>query len=87
MSRTVDSEAESIQLRTDSQTLSTVWEVALTQLSGSSSTLQKMLSFFDPDKIHESILRLNGDGEENGAFRFLDNDMEYVFPCNMLYPS
>ena len=62
--------------RTDyNHTLSTVWEVSLTQLSGPSSTLQKMLPFFDPDKIPESILR-SDDKAQKGNFEFLDDDME-----------
>lgn len=57
-------------------TLSTVWELALSQLSGPSSTLQKMLAFFDPDKIHESVLREGGERVRGNDFEFLGDDME-----------
>ena len=56
--------------------LSTVWELALGQLSGSSSVLQKMLAFFDPDKIHESVLREGIEQVRDSDFKFLGDDME-----------
>ncbi len=37
-------------------TLSTVWDLALNQLSGNAATLQNLLAFFDPDGVHESVL-------------------------------
>jgi hypothetical protein len=50
----------------------------LTQLSGISSTLQKLLAFFDPDKIHESVLLEGGEHVENEEFECLKDDMEYA---------
>lgn len=61
-------------------TLSTVWEISLTQLSGESSTLQNLLAFFDPDRIPESILKEGGEYVESAEFEFLKDEMEYVFP-------
>jgi len=60
-------------------TLSTVWGLSLAQLSGISSTLQKLLAFFDPDKIHESVLLEGGEHLEDEKFGFLRDDMEYAF--------
>lgn len=42
--------------------LSTVWEMSLNRLSGSSRSLQEILAFFDPDKIDEKVLR---EGSQN----------------------
>jgi hypothetical protein len=61
-------------------TLSTVWELSLAQLSGISSTLQKLLCFFDPDKIHESVLLEGGEHIKDKKFEFLRDDMEYSYP-------
>jgi hypothetical protein len=60
-------------------TLSTVWELSLAQLSGISSTLQKLLAFFDPDKIHECVLLEGGEHIEDEKFGFLRDDMEYAY--------
>ena len=58
-------------------TLSTVWEIALSKLTGDASKLQKLLAFFDPDKIHESVLQEGFAGEdEEGDFYFLTDEME-----------
>jgi hypothetical protein len=59
-------------------TLGTVWELALSQLSGPSRTLQTILAFLDPDKVHESVLRNGGEHLNEGDFAFLADDMEYV---------
>ncbi|KAK5201852.1 hypothetical protein LTR16_001250 [Cryomyces antarcticus] len=57
-------------------TLSNVWELAVARLSESSSTLQKILAFFDPDQIHESVL-LEGAKESNSQeLDFLRAEME-----------
>lgn len=58
-------------------TLSTVWEIALSKLTGDVSTFQKLLAFFDPDKIHESVL-LEGfmDETEESELFFLTDEME-----------
>jgi hypothetical protein len=58
-------------------TLGTVWELSLAQLSGIASTLQKLLSYFDPDKIPESVLREGGEHIEDDEFEFLGDEMEY----------
>jgi hypothetical protein len=57
-------------------TLGTVWELALNRLSGPSATLQKMLAFFDPDKIHESMLLEGGKEVLDDDFQFLRDEME-----------
>ena len=57
-------------------TLSTVWELALGQLSGPSRTLQILLAFFDPDRVHESVLREGGKLVNNKDFAFLEDEME-----------
>ncbi len=57
-------------------TLSTVWELALGQLSGPSSTLQQLLAFFDPDKVHESVLREGSEEVHDDDFAFLGDEME-----------
>lgn len=56
--------------------LDTVWEMALEKLSGDASRLQKLLAFFDPDKIHESILTWETDSDSNPDFSFLNDEME-----------
>ena len=61
-------------------TLNIVWELSLTQLSGISSILQKLLAFFDPDKIHESVLLEGGEHVGDEEFEFLEDDMEYFYP-------
>jgi hypothetical protein len=57
-------------------TLSTVWELSLSQLSGPSRTLQTILAFLDPDKVHESVLREGSERIQEGDFEFLGDDME-----------
>lgn len=52
-------------------TLSTVWELALGQMSGPSRTLQILLAFFDPDGVHESVLL-------EGAEKINDEDLEFL---------
>ncbi|KAI9846534.1 MAG: hypothetical protein M1837_003955 [Sclerophora amabilis] len=59
-------------------TLSTVWELALGQLSGPSSTLQKLLAFFDPDKIHESVLQEGADQTHGKEYDFLHDEMDFL---------
>ncbi|KAL2351517.1 hypothetical protein BJ546DRAFT_1029279 [Cryomyces antarcticus] len=59
-------------------TLSNVWEFAVARLSESSSTLQKILAFFDPDQIHESVL-LEGAKESNSQeLDFLRAEMDFL---------
>jgi len=58
-------------------TLSTVWEIALSKLTGDASTLQKLLAFVDPDKIHESVVMEGFEDEDEGSeFFFLTDEME-----------
>ena len=58
-------------------TLSTVWSLALGQLTGNARSLQKLLTFFDPDRIDEEIL-INNEVTEagSGEFDFLRDEME-----------
>jgi hypothetical protein len=66
-------------------TLSTVWDLALSSLTGHASSLQKLLAFFDPDRIAETILTtkdaLKAGGDE---FDFLTDEMEWVPPYLLL---
>ena len=57
-------------------TLSTVWSLALGQLTGNASSLQKLLTFFDPDRIDETILT-NDEVTRTGStdFDFLQDEM------------
>jgi hypothetical protein len=58
-------------------TLSTVWSLALGQLTGNASALQKLLTFFDPDRIDEEILTKNKfTAAESDEFDFLQDEME-----------
>ncbi|KAJ5543129.1 hypothetical protein N7461_009132 [Penicillium sp. DV-2018c] len=54
-----------------SHTLATVWEMALSQLSGSGKVLHMILSFLDSDYIHESLLK-------DGALRVNDPTLEFM---------
>ena len=57
--------------------LSTVWSLALGQLTGHAGSLQKLLTIFDPDRIDEAILTTNGAaGPGNGEFDFLQDEIE-----------
>ncbi|MCJ1396521.1 hypothetical protein MMC18_009412, partial [Xylographa bjoerkii] len=58
--------------------LSTVWEMALEQLSGHARDLQKLLAFLDPDRIYESILTDNAAEEEDEQFAFLNDEMDFL---------
>lgn len=64
----------------DDQNLATIWEVALASLPGSSGTLQALLAFLDPDRVHESILLEGGPALDTSKFEFLADEMEYVQP-------
>ncbi|KAF3914334.1 hypothetical protein AA313_de0204576 [Arthrobotrys entomopaga] len=57
-------------------TLSTVWTLSLEKLSGEAATLQNLLAFFDPDKIHESMLLEGGTQISDPDFEFLKDEME-----------
>lgn len=58
-------------------TLSTVWKLALGQLTGNASSLQKLLTFFDPDRVDETILtNVNVAKARSDEFDFLQDEME-----------
>jgi hypothetical protein len=58
-------------------TLSTVWRLTLGQLTGNASSLQKLLTFFDPDRVDEAILTSNEvTGAGSAEFDFLQDEME-----------
>lgn len=57
-------------------TLATCWELALGHLSESAYSLQKLLAFFDPDNIDESILVEGSNSEDGKGFEYLNDDME-----------
>ena len=58
-------------------TLSTVWKIAHSKLTRNAQQLQTLLSFFDPDKIHESVLlECFADEPGDGVFHFLGDEME-----------
>ncbi|KAH0544775.1 hypothetical protein FGG08_001142 [Glutinoglossum americanum] len=60
-------------------TLSTVWDLALSSLTGHASSLQKLLAFFDPDQIAEEILTADGPSKVGGdEFDFLTDEMDFL---------
>ncbi|KAI9841903.1 MAG: hypothetical protein M1837_000289 [Sclerophora amabilis] len=60
-------------------TLSTVWSLALSQLTGHATSLQKLLAFFDPNRIDEEILTTRDDSAEmNDEFSFLNDEMDFL---------
>lgn len=62
-------------------TLSTVWSLALGQLTGNASSLQKLLTFFDPDRVDETILTNDKVAKaRSDEFDFLQDEMEWVTP-------
>lgn len=58
-----------------SYTLATVWEMAQNQLSGNSKLLHMILSFLDPDCIHESILNYGALQINEPCLEFLTDEM------------
>lgn len=54
-----------------SHTLATVWEMALSKLSGDAKVLHMILSFLNPDYIQESLLR-------DGALQVNDSALEFI---------
>ena len=62
--------------RTNEQTLSTVWEIALNGLPASSKSLQDLLALFDPDGVAESILIDSAEHVDAEDMDFLRDDME-----------
>ncbi|KAJ5092020.1 hypothetical protein NUU61_006890 [Penicillium alfredii] len=59
-------------------TLATVWEMALSKLSGSSKTLHMTLSFLDPDYIHEALLHDGALQVNDASLEFMADEIEYV---------
>jgi hypothetical protein len=59
-------------------TLSTVWEMSLTKLSGGASKLLNLLTFFEPDTIHELVLMEGSKLLDNKEFEFLQDEMRYT---------
>lgn len=55
-------------------TLSTVWDMSFSKLSGDSMSLLKILAFLEPDAITEDILLQGAEGLDE--FSFLTDDME-----------
>jgi hypothetical protein len=57
-------------------TLSTVWEMSLSRLSGPASHLQKLLAFFEPDAIHEVVILKGSSLLDDQELKFLGDEME-----------
>ena len=59
-------------------TLSTVWEMSISKLTGNSRTLLSILPYFQPDGIDETVLLQGANLLDNPDFEFLQDEMEYV---------
>ena len=59
-------------------TLSTVWEMSLSKLSGDSRTLLSMLPYFQPDALDKVILLQGSSMLDDTDYGFLHDEMEYV---------
>jgi hypothetical protein len=59
-----------------SHTLATVWEMALSQLSGSGKVLHMILSFLNPDYIHESLLMDGASQVNDPTLEFMRDEIE-----------
>lgn len=57
-------------------TLSTVWEMSISKLSGDPYTLLNLLPFFQPDGISETILLEGSALVDDVGFSFLRDEME-----------
>jgi len=57
-------------------TLSTVWEMSLSKLSGNPCRLLNLLVFFEPDSIHELVLTEGSKLLDDEEFEFLHDEME-----------
>ncbi|KAL9078490.1 MAG: hypothetical protein Q9157_002578 [Trypethelium eluteriae] len=60
-------------------TLSTVWEMSLTRLSGDSVELLQLMAFLEPDSIHEEILVEGSKNSGESQFQFMQDEMEYLY--------
>lgn len=59
-----------------SHTLATVWEMALSQLSGNGKVLHMILSFLDPDNINESLLKDGALSVDEPTLEFMTDEIE-----------
>lgn len=57
-------------------TISTVWEISLSNIGGDSFNLLSLLAFFEPDGIHEQVLLEGSRQIDHADFDFLQNEME-----------
>ncbi|KAG9248058.1 hypothetical protein BJ878DRAFT_532187 [Calycina marina] len=57
-------------------TLSTVWEISLTKLSGDSLKLLNMLAFFEPDSISEVVFTESAKVLRDRDFEFLTDELD-----------
>lgn len=57
-------------------TLSTVWEMSISKLSGDPCILLNLLSFFQPDAISETVLMEGSRLVDDVKFSFLQDQME-----------
>lgn len=57
-------------------TLSSVWDVSFERLTDSPTRLLSLLSFLDPDGIHEDILLRGAEGLDDESLSFLTDEFE-----------
>ena len=57
-------------------TISTVWEMSLSNIGGDSYNLLGLLAFFEPDGIHEQVLQEGVRQVDHADFEFLRDEME-----------
>lgn len=62
--------------------LSTVWDVSLQKLTTSTTQFLALMSFFDPDSIHEEVI-LQGSNGLGDVMSFLSDELEYVRHCQI----
>lgn len=58
------------------RTLTTVWEMSLSSLSGSAEVLHLLLAFLNPDMIHESLLAEGLSDTKDPDLRFVSDEIE-----------
>lgn len=58
-------------------TISTVWEMSLSNIGGESYNLLGLLAFFEPDGIHEQVLLEGSKQVDDVDFEFLRDEMEW----------
>lgn len=69
-------DAKSVMNMGYDRTLATVWEMALSKLSGSARLLHMILSFLDPDCIHEDLLKYGALQMKNSSLEFIEDEIE-----------